>query len=153
MPGYPDAEYVIAISADKGYKTTRKPNQSPTMMNSIISKSSVCPYPRGMHCGPLKLLYWPKINRKTGFSRLHVTRWFRSNDPNNSGRGLTKFLLYLGKRYEPFNSLRLNPTENIMHNMHKSSFKRELSSDLCQGSKKVRDPGFAESKVWDLDGS
>ena len=29
---------------------------------------------------------------------------------------------------EPFNSLRLNPTENIMHNMHKSSIKRELSS-------------------------
>ena len=26
-------------------------------------------------------------------------------------------------------------------------------ADLCQGSKKVRDPGFAESKVWDLDGS
>ena len=26
-------------------------------------------------------------------------------------------------------------------------------TDLCQGSKKVRDPGFAESKVWDLDGS
>ena len=43
-PGYPDAENVIAISADKGYKTTRKPNQSPTVMNNIISKSSVCPY-------------------------------------------------------------------------------------------------------------
>ena len=28
-----------------------------------------------------------------------------------------------------------------------------LQSDLCQGSKKVWDPGFAESKVWDLDGS
>ena len=28
-----------------------------------------------------------------------------------------------------------------------------LQPDLCQGSKKVRDPGFAESKVWDLDGS
>ena len=26
-------------------------------------------------------------------------------------------------------------------------------SDLCQGPKKIRDPGFAESKVWDLDGS
>ena len=26
-------------------------------------------------------------------------------------------------------------------------------SDLCQVSKKVRDPGFAESKVWDLYGS
>ena len=26
-------------------------------------------------------------------------------------------------------------------------------ADLCQGPKKVRDPGFAESKVWDLDGS
>ena len=26
-------------------------------------------------------------------------------------------------------------------------------ADLCQGSKKVRDPGFAESKVWNLDGS
>ena len=26
-------------------------------------------------------------------------------------------------------------------------------ADMCQGSKKVRDPGFAESKVWDLDGS
>ena len=25
--------------------------------------------------------------------------------------------------------------------------------DLCQGPKKIRDPGFAESKVWDLDGS
>ena len=46
-------------------------------------------------------------------------RWFLSNDPNNSARGLTKFLLYLGKRYEPFNSLRPNPTEHIMHNMHK----------------------------------
>ena len=45
-----------------------------------------------------------------------------------SNWGLTKFLLYLGKRYEPFNSLRLNPTENIMHNMHKSSIKRDLSS-------------------------
>ena len=43
-PVYPDAEYVMAISADKGYKTTRKPNQSPTVMNNIISKSSVCPY-------------------------------------------------------------------------------------------------------------
>ena len=85
-------------------------------------------YPRGMHCGPLKLLYWPKINRKTGFSRLRVTRWFLSKDPNNSARGLTKFLLYLGKRYEPFNSLRLNPTENILQNMHKSSIKSELSS-------------------------
>ena len=43
-PAYPDAENVIAISADKGYKTTRKPNQSPTVMNKIISKSSVGPY-------------------------------------------------------------------------------------------------------------
>ena len=43
-------------------------------------------------------------------------------------KGLAIFLLYLGKRYEPFNSLRLNPTETIMHNMHKSSIKRELSS-------------------------
>ena len=43
-PGHPDAENVIAISADKGYKTTRKPNQSPTVINNIISKSSVCPY-------------------------------------------------------------------------------------------------------------
>ena len=25
--------------------------------------------------------------------------------------------------------------------------------DLSQGPKKIRDPGFAESKVWDLDGS
>ena len=41
---------------------------------------------------------------------------------------LTKFLLYLEERYEPFNSLRLNPKENIMHNMHKSSIKTELSS-------------------------
>ena len=24
--------------------------------------------------------------------------------------------------------------------------------DLYQGPKKIRDPGFAESKVWDLDG-
>ena len=85
-------------------------------------------YPRGTHCGPLKLLYWPKINRKRGFSRLRVTRWFLSNDSNKSPRGLTKFLLYLGKRYEPLNSLRLNPTEYIMHSMHKSSIKRELSS-------------------------
>ena len=23
-------------------------------------------------------------------------------------------------------------------------------ADLCQGPKKIRDPGFAESKVWDL---
>ena len=45
-------------------------------------------------CGPLKLLYWSKINRKRGFSRLRVTRWFLSNDPNKSPRGLTKFLLY-----------------------------------------------------------
>ena len=43
-------------------------------------------------------------------------------------KGADKFLLYLGKRYEPFNSLRPNPTENIMHNMHKSSMKRELPS-------------------------
>ena len=43
-PGYSDAEKVIAISADKGYKTRRKPNQSPTVMNNIIFKSSVCPY-------------------------------------------------------------------------------------------------------------
>ena len=85
-------------------------------------------FPRGTHCGPLKLLYWPKINRKRGFSHLRVSRWFLSNDPNKSPRGLTKFLLYLGKRREPFNSLRLNPTENIMHSMHKSSIKRELSS-------------------------
>ena len=85
-------------------------------------------YPRGMRCGPLKLLYWPKINRKRGFSRLRVTQWVLSNDPNNSARELTKFRLYLGKRYEPFNSLGLNPTENIMHNMHKSSIKRELPS-------------------------
>ena len=28
-----------------------------------------------------------------------------------------------------------------------------IAPDLCQGSKKVRDPGFAESKVWNLDGS
>ena len=62
-----------------------------------------------MHCGPLKLLYWLKINRKTGFSRLRVMRWFRSTDPNNLAKGLTKFLLYLGKRYEPFNSLYVQP--------------------------------------------
>ena len=43
-------------------------------------------------------------------------------------KGADKFLLYLGKRYEPFNSLRLNQTENIMHNMHTSSIKRDLSS-------------------------
>ena len=43
-PGHLDAENVIAISADKCYKTTRKPNQSPTVMNNITSKSSVCPY-------------------------------------------------------------------------------------------------------------
>ena len=85
-------------------------------------------YPRGMRCGPLKMLYWPKINRKRGFSRLRVTQWVLSNDPNNSVRGLTKFRLYLGKRYEPCNSLGLNPTENIMHNIHKSSIKRELPS-------------------------
>ena len=35
---------MIAISADKGYKTTRKPNHSPTVLNNIIFKSSVCPY-------------------------------------------------------------------------------------------------------------
>ena len=29
----------------------------------------------------------------------------------------------------------------------------DTSPDLRQGSKKVRDPGFAESKVWDLDRS
>ena len=81
-----------------------------------------------MHYGPLKLLYWSIINRKRGFSRLRVMRWFLSNDPNNSARGLTKFLLYLGKRYEPFNSLRPNITENIMHNKHKSSIKREVPS-------------------------
>ena len=85
-------------------------------------------YPRGMRCGPLKLLYWPKINRKREFSRLRETQWVLSNDPNNSARGLTKFRLYLGKRYKPFNSLGLNPTENIMHKMHKSSIKRELPS-------------------------
>ena len=28
----------------QGYKTKRKPNQNPTVMNSIISKSSMCPY-------------------------------------------------------------------------------------------------------------
>ena len=26
-------------------------------------------------------------------------------------------------------------------------------ADLCQGPKKIRDPGLAESKVWDLEGS
>ena len=25
-------------------------------------------------------------------------------------------------------------------------------ADLCQGPKKIRNPGFAESKVWDLEG-
>ena len=29
----------------------------------------------------------------------------------------------------------------------------DIQADLCQGSKKVQDPGFAESKVWDLEGS
>ena len=126
-PGYPDAENVI--SADKVYKTTPKPNQNPTVMNSIISKSSVSPYIlEGMHCEPLKLLYWPKNNRKRGFSRLRIMQWFLSNDPNNSARGLTKFLWYLGKGYEPFNSLRLNQTENIMNNMHRSWIKRERQS-------------------------
>ena len=38
---------------------------------------------------------------------------------------------------------------------HHGTFLRMLSfrADLRHGSKKVRDPGFAESKVWDLDGS
>ena len=43
------------------------------------------------------------------------------------GKGAAKFVLYLGKRYEPFNSLRLNPIENITHNMHKSSFQRAVN--------------------------
>ena len=29
----------------------------------------------------------------------------------------------------------------------------ESLADLCQGPKNIRDPGFAESKVWGLDGS
>ena len=36
---------------------------------------------------------------------------------------------------------------------HERNIAAYLQADLCQGSKNVRDPGFAESKVWDLDGS
>ena len=96
-PGYPDAENVIAISADKGYKTMRKPNQSPPVMNNIIFKSSVCPYVIEGCIGLLKLPNLPNMNRKRGFRRLRVMRWFLSNDPNNlCSKGLTIFLLYLG---------------------------------------------------------
>ena len=41
----------------------------------------------------------------------------------------------------------------LTQHLHKVFQKCLLISDLCQGSKKVRDPGFAESKVSDLDGS
>ena len=64
-----------------------------------------------------------------------------SNDPNNSARGLKIFLLYLGEKYEPFNSLRLNTTENIMHNMQKSSIKRELSSTAVNSQ--INRPGVS----------
>ena len=80
-----------------------------------------------MHCGPLKLLYWPKINRKRGFSRLRVTRWFLSNDPSNSARGLTKFLLYLGKRYEPFN----RPSGGCMHLLMQVTVKSPVFGRFC----------------------
>ena len=130
---------VIAISADKGYKTTRKPNHSPTVLNNIISKSSVCPYIlEGWIVGPLKLLYWPKINRKRGFSRLRVTRWFLSNDPNNSAKGLAKFLLYLEKMYEPFNSLRLNPTEKY-YAQHAQKAQSRFSCHQQQWTRKLTD--------------
>ena len=43
-------------------------------------------------------------------------------------KGVDKMFAIFRERYEPFNSLRLNPTENIVHNMHKSSIKRDLSS-------------------------
>ena len=61
-----------------------------------------------------------KSNRREGFSRVRAMRWFPSNDLN-SAWGLIKFYyIYLGERYQPCNRLRLHPTENIMHNMHKA---------------------------------
>ena len=128
-PGYPDAENVIVISADKGYKTRRKPNQSPTVMNNIISKSSMCPY---ILEGRIVDLWNCYIGQKlTEKEDLAVFAWrdgsFQTIPTSHQG-GWQFFLLYLGKRYEPYNSLRLNPTENIMHSIHKSSIKRELSS-------------------------
>ena len=129
-PGYSDPENVIAISAEKGYKTTRKPNQSPTVMNRSYPRHSCVHISSrdALWTSEIAMYVVKKLLIERGFSRLRVMRWFLSNDPNNSARGLTKCLLYLGKRFEPFNSLRLNPTENIMHNMQKTSIKRELPS-------------------------
>ena len=42
---------------------------------------------------------------------------------------------------------------NSPQNRISSFFFHVAPADLCQGPKKIRDPGFAESKVWDLDRS
>ena len=43
--------------------------------------------------------------------------------------------------------------EGVLNDRYSDEFPDWHLPDLCRGSKKVRDPGFAESKVWDLDGS
>ena len=52
-------------------------------------------------------------------------RRFLSNDPNNSTRGLKFCFFYKKKNIQ---QPQTDPTENNMHNMHKSSIKRELLS-------------------------
>ena len=98
-------------------------------MNNIISKSSVCPYYIVEGC--IVDLWHCYIGQKlTEKEDLAVFAWRDGSFQTipTSQQGVDQILLYLGKKYNPFNSLRLNPTENIMHNMHKSSIKRELSS-------------------------
>ena len=61
--------------------------------------------------------------------------------------GRRRFLYWVVQRY---NAL---PAETRELRITRIRTRLRSHADLCQGSKKVRDPGFAESKVWDLDGS
>ena len=36
---------------------------------------------------------------------------------------------------------------------NRGNLTKYVMTDLCQSPKKIRDPGFAEFKIWDLDGS
>ena len=76
-------------------------------MIHIISKASLCQQSLEKFIAVLQNCYkWLKLTKDSGFSRLRTMRWVFSNDPNNSIKGLTRFLWHSWERYEPFQKSR-----------------------------------------------
>ena len=85
--------------------------------------------------------------------------WCSRTQPHQrvTGHGSSREILLRSETQPPVEDIGIVKPKSVVSPARLGHEKEEkcysLQADLCQGFKKVRNPGFAEFKVWDLDGS